>query len=156
MPPKKQPENEDQLSLDILSEVQSIQEQSSQQPARRGRSAGRSELVDSRNFFTSALKSKKVSGEGIRNATSAMYQGMGYKNAAEMYKEFGAPAGDREGLPPDQQRRIGVHETLNGKRVMQHDVQSQTQWEVDNEVTEVVYEQTQQTEGFFKKFKLFG
>ncbi|MGL5084031.1 MAG: hypothetical protein ACRC8A_21300 [Microcoleaceae cyanobacterium] len=135
---KKQLDDSDQLELNLdLSLPQSKQNQ------------GRLERVDSRTGFTRALFEKGANAEGVRDATDGMYEEAFELHTRELYEHHGSKRGNRDTLPEDIQDQMMLHEILNKRRVQKHLVESDAQNEVNQELTEVVKDQTQQNKGFF-------
>jgi hypothetical protein len=114
----------------------------------------RSQRVDTRQEFSKSLHDKGADGEGISKATNTMYKAAFGKNTKELYQEHEGKQGDRDTLPRDVQEEIIVHEIINKRRVQQHDVQSSEQRQINNELSDVVEDQTRQNKGFFGR--LFG
>lgn len=151
MPRKRQQSDdsqEQQLDLGIFPQL------SPQQPVKKQIETLRTQRVDTRQAFTKALVNKRADGEGVSAATDAMYKEAFGKNTRELYETHGGKKGNRDTLPEEVQEQLIVHEILNKQRVSKHDVKGNSQDEVNDELTDVVAEQTRQNKGFFGK--LFG
>ena len=91
---------------------------------------------------------------GIRNATNAMYNEMFDTTADGLYKQHGGKKGDRNTLPRDVQEDIIVGEIVSRRKVDRHDVQSSDQEGVNDELTDVVRDASQETRSWLGR--LFG
>jgi len=65
-----------------------------------------------------------------------------------LYQKHHARQGDRDTLPPVVQDEIMVHEIVNKQRVKRHNVESTGQKPVNDELTDVVADQTRKTRKF--------
>jgi hypothetical protein len=114
----------------------------------------RSQRVETRQAFSKSLHDKGADGEGIGQATDIMYRTAFGKSTGELYQAHGGRRGDRDSLPREVQEEITVHEILNKRRVEQHEVQSSEQRQINDELSDVVEDQTRQNKSFFGR--LFG
>ena len=147
MPRKKRDDDSEQQKLELgLFPKPSL-------PAKQS-SSGRVERVDSRKGFTDALHSKGADRKGIGQATNAMYQEGFGMSTNELYDAYSATRGNRDTLPEEIQDQIMIHEITSKHRVRQHEVKAADQEGVNNELTDVVADQTRQNKGFFGR--LFG
>lgn len=149
MPRKKQPaDDSEQQELDLGI---SLPPSPSSRPAKSSRqsSSGRIERVDSRAGFTKALNDKGADSEGISEATDALYQEGFGKRTRELYETYGVKPGNRDVLPEEVQDQVMLHEIINKHRVKRHDVEATTQDDVNDELTDVVADQTRKNRGFF-------
>jgi hypothetical protein len=80
-----------------------------------------------------------------------MYQVAFGKSTKELYQEHEGKQGDRDTLPRNVQEETMVHEIINKRRVQQHEVQSSEQRQINNELSDVVEDQTRETKGFFSR-----
>ena len=130
--------------------------QPSQPPAKQktGKlsSPGRDQRVTTRKGFVDALMNRGVDGLGVGQATDALYQAGFNQSTNELYRQHGATPGNRDGLPEGVQDQIQIYELVNKRRIQKHNqkafVESHGQEAVNDELSGVVYDQTQKTRKF--------
>ena len=99
---KKQPDDSSE-QLDFGLNINSQPDRVRQKPARRKESLP-AQRISTRNAFTKALNEKGANGEGIKDATETVYNGMFDKDTRELYKSRGVQKGDRNALPREDRR----------------------------------------------------
>lgn len=146
--PKKQnrnSEDDNQLGLDL-----DVAPASPSLPApTRRQQPGRIERVRSRDKFEAEIVSKGGDEDCIENSSATAHRILYGESPRETYQRLSISTYDRDRLPADMQDLTQVNEEICTHRLRRHEVRSQEQRAVNDEIVEVVADQTQKNKNWF-------